>query len=123
MSVKVDKDPEKTLQFDPDKCNNMLSELMKIFQKHQPTVGEILTVYGNLGYSLGASIGGFQEKGPSPEELKQLYYEKPGRVDVALMLEGLTVTTWFSNWEEQVIDKSKETMTPLLDKDDNPLDT
>jgi uncharacterized protein YejL (UPF0352 family) len=103
--MKVKDDLEKTLQFDPDKCNEMLSELMAIFQKHQPTVGEILTVYGNLGYSLGASIGGYQGKGPSPEELKQMYYEKPGRVDVALMLEGLTVTTWFEDWEKKQLTK------------------
>ena len=105
--MKIDKDLKETIQFDPDKCNEMLSELMEIFQKHQPTVGEILTVYGNLGYSLGASIGGYQGKGPGPEELKKLYYEAPGRVDVALMLEGLTVTTWFDNWEEQVLKDKK----------------
>lgn len=94
--------PKKTVQFDPEKCSDMFEELLKVFQNYKPTVGEILITYGNLGYALGASIGGYQEKGPGTEELKKLYYSEPGRLDVALMLQGMLVTEWFSDWEEQI---------------------
>ena len=85
----------------------MIEELLKVFQEYQPTIGEILLTYGNLGYALGACIGGYQGKtGPSVEKLKQLYFEKPGDVAVSLMLEGMTVTSWFEDWEEQVLKQS-----------------
>jgi hypothetical protein len=96
-----------SLGLNETRCNEMLSSILEIFQKHQPTVGEILLIYGNLGYSLGASIGGFDGKGPGIDELKQLYYQQPGRLDVALMLEGLTVTTWYEDYEKQTLDKLK----------------
>jgi len=88
------------LTFNEEKCNQLYEELISIFQKHKPTVGEILIAYGNLGYSLGASIGGYEGKGPSIEELKKLYYTYPGRLDLALMLQGITVTTWHRDWEQ-----------------------
>lgn len=89
-----------TAQINEERCNAALAELIAVFQKYQPTVGELLLLYGNLGYSLGASIGGLQGKGPNAEELKKLYYTQPGRLDVALMLEGLTVTSWLEDWEK-----------------------
>lgn len=92
--------PKKKLGFDPNKAAALLEELIKTFQKHKPTVGEIITVSSNLLYTLGASIGEFGKKGPSIEELKKLYYEQPGRMDVALMLQGLTMATWFQDWEK-----------------------
>lgn len=96
-------EPKKTLSFDPDRCTEVLAELVEVFQKHKPTVGEILIAYGNLGYTLGASIGKF-EKGPSIEELEKLYYSEPGRLDVALMIQGLQVTTWYESYAEKAID-------------------
>ena len=84
---------ETRLAFDDERCNAAYEDLVEVFQKHKLTVGEIIVAYGNLGYALGASIGGFSEKGPSPEELKKLYYEHPGRLD-------LTVTTWYGDWEQ-----------------------
>jgi hypothetical protein len=103
LQLQVSK-PEKKIQFDPEKCNELYTDLVEVFQKHKPTVGEILIAYGNLGYALGASIGGFSEKGPGIEELKKLYYSEPGRLDIALMTQGLTVTTWYDDWEKQVLD-------------------
>lgn len=97
-------EPKKTLQFDPKKCTDLYEELVKVFQQYKPTVGEILIAYGNLGYALGASIGGHKEKGPSIEYLKELYYSEPGRLDVALMLQGLLVTTWYDDWERNQIE-------------------
>jgi len=99
---------DKKLKFDNKKTSLMLIELLKVFQNHKPTVGELLVAYGNLGFSLGASIGGYEGKGPSVEELKELYYKDPHRIDVALMLEGLTVTTWFESWEDLQIKRYEQ---------------
>jgi hypothetical protein len=104
--MKVNQEPEKKLQFDPERCNKILEELMAVFQKHEPTVGETCVILGNLGYSLGASIGGYDGKGPSPEELKHLYYTEPS-LAVAMMLNGLTVTTWYEDWVKIQLEKSK----------------
>jgi hypothetical protein len=92
--------PKKTLSFDPERCNDLYEALVEVFQEHKPTVGEIIIAYGNLGYTLGASIGGYPDKGPSIEALEKLYYEKPGDLAIALMMQGLTVTTWYRDWEQ-----------------------
>lgn len=99
--TQIDKNPKKTLQFDPDKCSQLLDKLLQAFQEHGPTVGEILVAYGNLGYSLGAAIEGHKSNGPDVEELKKKYYADP-TVGTALMLQGIEVTNWFQDHEENV---------------------
>lgn len=96
--------PTKTLSFDPDKAAKLLEELLEVYQKHSPTVGELLTATSNLLYSLGSSMTAFydptpREKGPSIDELNRLYYSEPGRLDVAMMLQGMTMSTWYADWE------------------------
>lgn len=86
--------------FDNERCEKLYTELVLVFQKYKPTVGEILIAYGNLGYTIGASIGGFNKEGPSVEELQKLYYTNPERIDVALMLQGITTTTWLEDLEK-----------------------
>lgn len=95
--------PKKTLSFDPVKCTKLYEELIKVFQNYKPTVGEILIAYGNLGYALGASIGGLENTGPDIEKLKELYYSNPGRLDLALMIQGLLVTTWYDDYEKKQV--------------------
>lgn len=89
-------------EFDGDKIAQAHQEILDVINKYNLSVGEITILYGNLGYTLGASIGGYKEKGPSIEELKKLYYTNPG-LAVAMMLNGITVTTWYED-----IDKQKE---------------
>jgi len=108
MDVKKPKD--KKLGFDPERCNNLYEELVEVFQKHRPTVGEIIVAMGNLCYTLGASIGKFK-KGPSFEEAKKLYYMDPKRVDLAMMMQGFTMTTWYGDWEELQLSKDTEEET------------
>jgi len=100
--------PRKTLAFDDKKCNNLYKELVEVFQKHKPTVGELLIAYGNLGYTLGASVGGYKDKGPSTEELEKLYYSEPGNIAVALMLQSMTVVSWYSEWEQISLQDTKD---------------
>lgn len=93
--------PKKTQNFDPEKCAKLHSELIQLFQKYSINVSELLIIYGNLGYSLGASIGGYKDKGPSLEELEKLYYAEPKRLDVALMLQGILITDWLTTYEDK----------------------
>lgn len=107
--MKVDKEPEKTLDFNPDKASKALEELIKVFQENRLTIGEILITYGNLGYSLGTSIAGFEGKGPSFDELQKLYYSSSGsratQIGVALALQGFTITTWYEDWARLTIEQ------------------
>ena len=107
--MKIEKDVKRTLAFDPDRCNDLYTELVEIFQKHKPTVGEIIIAMGNLLYSLGASIEKYGEKGPSFEELKKLYYMNPGKVGLAMMMQGLTMTTWYEDWERIQLGNTQDT--------------
>ena len=99
--MKIEK-PKKVLGFDPEKCNKIYEELVTIFQKYKPTIGEVLISYGNLGYTLGASIDGYKDKGPSLEELSKLYYSNP-TIGISLMLSGLTTTSWYEEYSNQKI--------------------
>jgi len=99
LMSKIDKNPQKTLQFDPERSSELLEKLLGLFQEYRPTVGELLVVYGNLGYSLGAAIEGHQTTGPDIDSLKKKYYTDP-TVGTALMLQGLEVTNWFNDYEK-----------------------
>lgn len=105
--MKINKDPEKSLKFDPDRCSKVYEELIEVFQKHKPTVGEIIIALGNLTYTIGASIEGYGEKGPGIEEVQKLYYTNPERIGVALMAQGLTTTTWYEDWERLQLEREK----------------
>ena len=54
-------------------------------------------MYGNLGYSIGASIEEIEQgSGPTVEELQKSYYQNP-TVGTALMLQGLLTSSWYDN--------------------------
>jgi len=106
--MNTSKEFKKKLEFDPDRVNRVYEKLVGIFQEEKLTVGEIIIAYGNLGYTLGASIEGYQEKGPSPEELEKLYYSNP-TLGVALMVQAMTVTGWYEQWEKLQVNKVQDT--------------
>lgn len=94
---------QKVLEFSPEKVSDAHERIVTVLQEQKLTVGELLVLFGNLGYTLGASIAGYKEKGPSPEELEKLYYagssNKKKHLGVALMLQGMTVTSWYEDWK------------------------
>lgn len=86
-----------------EKISKTLIKVLKIINKNKLNIGELIMLYGNLGYHLGASIAGFttsNQPGPSLHEVKQAYYENP-TVDTGLMLQGLLI----SSWEEDFLKK------------------
>jgi hypothetical protein len=85
---------------DEGKVEKTIQKLHAVFNKANLNVQEILLVYGNLGYHLGASLAGFTNQGPNLEILKKLYYADP-TVDVGLMIQGLMITTWEEDWTKK----------------------
>ena len=108
MTKKIDKNPEKTIEFDPDKCSSLLEDLIKIFQTHKPTAGEIIVAYGNLGYTLGAAIEGCADKGPNIEELEKKHLANKCTLGEAMMLQGILTTSWFQNHKEETIKENQD---------------
>ena len=99
--MKINTNPTESPNFDPEKCNDVYERLIQAYQEADLTVPEIIVSLSNLTYSLGASIGGYTDKGPSAEELEKLYYASPS-VDTALMLQALTMVTWSSQYTKLV---------------------
>lgn len=90
---------ENTQHADTEKISKCLSELIQLIGNNNFSVAELLLLYGNLGLQLGGSIEGGNI--PSIEELQKMYYSNPS-TGVALMLTGLTVTSWFDSYLEQM---------------------
>lgn len=105
----------KKLTFDPEKVSEGHEKIVSVFQELGLTVGEIIVLYGNLGYTLGASIAGYEDKGPSPEELERMYYEnntdKKTHLGVALMTQGMTTTSWYDSWKNILLNEDTEEET------------
>lgn len=77
-----------------ENTSKALDEVLEVLQKYNLTAQSLVILYGNLGYSLGASIDGYQGgEGPSYEELEKKYYSEP-TIGTSMMLQGLLVTSW-----------------------------
>ena len=110
MSTDKDFSEKKILSFDPEKVDQAYQKLVQIFVEEKLTAGEIIIALGNLTYTLGASMEGYKDKGPSLEKLKEMYYTNP-TLGVAMMLSGITQTSWYSSYEESSLEQ-----TPLDEK-------
>jgi len=89
---------EKSDQFDTEKIKQCISDLEAVLQKYNFEVGELVLVYGNLGYKLGQNIArevyNREFSGtPDIDELQKLYYSNPD-IDISLMLSSLNTITW-----------------------------
>lgn len=78
-----------------EKASKALSDILLILKNAKLRTQDLVLLYGNLGYSIGASIEGYDPgaAGPTLDELQKSYYEKP-TVGVSLMLQGILTTTW-----------------------------
>lgn len=106
-NIKVSKADNSDKDISISKVDNCLTDLVKIFNKYKLNVKEILLTYGNLGYNLGAAIGGYKDKGPSVDELELLYATKP-TVDVALMINSLQINLWGDDLNKTIENIKKE---------------
>ena len=97
------------IEFSPEKVSEGHEKIVEVFRELGLTIGEIIVLYGNLGYTLGASIAGYEEKGPSPEELEKMYYEGNGskrkQLGVALMQQGMLCTSWYDSWKNVLLNE------------------
>jgi hypothetical protein len=79
-----------------EKASEALEELLNVFQKYHLNPEEIVLVMSNLLYSLGASVEGHDDQGPSVTEVMEAYYTNP-TVGNALMAQGLLMNQeWMS---------------------------
>lgn len=82
------------------KITTLVDQVHNWINENPLTIPELILFYGNLGYHLGASIAGFNNTGPTLEELQKAYYADP-TVDVGLMLQGLLITTWEESFRQK----------------------
>jgi hypothetical protein len=77
-----------------EKANKALDEIIQLLNKYKLRTQDLVVVYGNLGYTIGATIEAVDPNyGPSLEELQEKYYKEP-TLGVALMLQGMLTTSW-----------------------------
>jgi hypothetical protein len=90
------------------KSSKALEDIISILKVAKLRVQDLVLLYGNLGYSIGASIEGIDtSQGPSVDELQKQYYEKP-TIGVAMMLQGILTTTWYDDISKQTKEKKEE---------------
>lgn len=81
-----------------DKASKALDDILIVLKEAKLRTQDLILLYGNLGYSIGASIDGLTgSPGPSVEELQKMYYEKPS-IGVAMMLQGILTTSWHDDY-------------------------
>jgi hypothetical protein len=93
----------------PLKVDKVYTDIVNILAKNKLTVQELLLVLSNTLYTVGASIGGYKDKGPSVEEIDRMYALKPS-LDLAIMLQGLTIGTYINDLDkkyEELVEEAK----------------
>lgn len=102
-------DPLIDIEEEVQKASLAFDEILLVLKKHKLRVQELVTLYGNLGYAIGAAIEKIPEgvEGPTPEELQKSYYEKP-TIGVALMLQGVVTSSWSENINKENVQEIKD---------------
>jgi hypothetical protein len=95
---------EPRLEFDQKKVSEAHAKLIEVFREAKLGVGEILTVYGNLGVALGNSIKGYGQNMPQIGEIEIEYARSPDP-GLALILQGAEVVSWYGDWERIMLEK------------------
>jgi molybdopterin converting factor small subunit len=84
-------------ELESSKTSKALDEILDVLRKHKLRLHDLVLLYGNLGYSIGASIENIKDDdGPTLDELQKKYYEKP-TIGISLMLQGMLTTTWIDD--------------------------
>jgi hypothetical protein len=97
--MKIDKD-FKEPNIDAEKTSEVLDKILEVLRENKLNTLELIVLLSNLGYSIGASLEGFQGNGPSFEELQKMYYSNP-TVGVALMNQAMLMSSWLSDLIEK----------------------
>lgn len=81
------------------KIEKILKKILKVVNKADLNVPEIITLIGRICLSVGASIAKRTEDPPTLAELTTTYHQSP-TVDVALMLQGYQMFKWVESLKE-----------------------
>ena len=87
---------------DTSKVDGVIAKILKLINKAQLNIPELILFYSRLGYAIGASMIGIRDVGPTVEALKREGYSNP-TVPVALMQQGLLTETWVEDWEKHPV--------------------
>lgn len=83
------------------RASEALDRVINILKDYKLRTQDLVLLYGNLGYSIGASIEGLAgNEGLSLDEIQKKYYENP-TLGVSLMLQGFLTTTWVEDYLKQ----------------------
>lgn len=86
-----------------EKANVCIEKILNTFKKYNLTVEEIILIYSNVGYSIGASLEGYKDKGPSPEKVQRKIYEDR-TIGYALMAQSLMMNgEWLPHLEQDQV--------------------
>ena len=84
---------KKASPVDVKKCEKILDTMQETLNGAKLNIHELVWTYGQLGYNIGGSLEG---QSYDLEALQRLYYEN-ATIGIALMIQGLTIQTWFDN--------------------------
>jgi len=87
------------MSLDTSKTEKLITTILSAIREADPTISEAILAFGSVGYYLGAGIAGVDvnEHHLNVEFLQKEYYSAP-TVDVALMLQGLLITSWVDDY-------------------------
>ena len=77
-----------------------LDQLIEVLNTSDLTLQDQILVLSNLIMATGASLAGFEGEMPSMEELQHHDLMNP-TIDVALMLQGMLMSSWAEDLEKQ----------------------
>lgn len=93
---------------DSNQADWVLDQWLQILKQVQLGPYELILVSSNILYSIGASLEGYKGKGPSPEEVLQMYYTNP-TLGVAMMAQALQMNQeWIASLERLAKRKKNE---------------
>lgn len=79
------------------KINKTLNKILKVINKNNLNIPELILLVANLTIAVGKSLSGVKGEIPNTEDLQRLYYTDP-TVDVQLMLQGKLMVTWANDF-------------------------
>jgi hypothetical protein len=83
-----------------------VKQLIQVINSYDFTISEIVYVFSQLGYAIGASIAGLTEETVDLPTLERQYYSNP-TIDIALMLQSTLISTWIEDFKKHPVLFSK----------------
>lgn len=120
MSKKKKKKSKKKPLKKQGSAEQAIAGCLKAIGDQHLSVPEIVDVFTNVLYAVGASIEGFKDTGPSIPDVIDMYYSKPGRVGIAMMAQAIHMN---QEWHKSLVQTMEQTENASLGTDNNRSET